>query len=192
MASVTQRIPNYLGGVSKQSDDKKKPGQVKECINAYPEPTFGLIKRPGFKFIHSLDQTTGGTDFSGTALDNAKWFYINRDDDETYIGCILSGAIHIWNAVSKVKSTVTMQGSSASYLNTTRDNYSIVTVQDTTIVSSRIVGDTDQYKILGQKEMNARANAIEYECNQGDYTYFGHPRGENNYISYQPYKALYR
>ena len=61
-----------------------------------------------------------------------------------------------------------------------------------TIVSSRIVGDTDQYKMLGQREMNARALAMEYECNQGDYTYFGSPRGENNYISYQPYKALYR
>ena len=97
MASVTQRIPHYLGGVSKQSDDKKFPGQVRECINAYPEPTFGLIKRPGFEFLHTLDQTTNGTDFSGTALDNAKWFYINRDDDETYIGCIISEAIHIWN-----------------------------------------------------------------------------------------------
>ena len=61
-----------------------------------------------------------------------------------------------------------------------------------TIVSSRIVGDTDQYKILGQREISARGIAMEYECNQGDYTYFGSPRGENNYISYQPYKALYR
>ena len=60
------------------------------------------------------------------------------------------------------------------------------------IVSSRIVGDTDQYKMLSQKETQARAAAMEYECNQGDYTYFGHPRGENNYISYQPYKALNR
>lgn len=112
MASVTQRIPHYLGGVSKQSDIKKFPGQVRECINAYPEPTFGLIKRPGFEFLHSLDQTTGGTDFSGTALDNAKWFYINRDDDETYIGCVISEAIHIWNGKANesgeyVKATIT-------------------------------------------------------------------------------------
>ena len=61
-----------------------------------------------------------------------------------------------------------------------------------TIVSTRIVGDPDQYKFLANKEVLARATAMEYECNQGDYTYFGHPRGENNYISYQPYKALYR
>jgi len=112
MASVTQRIPHYLGGVSKQSDIKKFPGQLRECINAYPEPTFGLIKRPGFEFLHSLDQTTNGTDFSGTDLDNAKWFYINRDDDETYIGCVISEAIHIWNgkkdpSLGYVKATIT-------------------------------------------------------------------------------------
>ena len=60
------------------------------------------------------------------------------------------------------------------------------------IVSTRIVGDSQQYQFLQQKEMLTRAAALEYECNQGNYTYFGHPKGQNNYISYQPYKALYR
>jgi len=148
MASVTQRIPHYLGGVSKQSDIKKFPGQVRECLNAYPEPTFGLMKRPGFEFLHSLDQSTDGTDFSGTALDNAKWFYINRDDDETYIGCIISGAIHIWNGKANnsgqyVKCTVgtSENGNSGynplDYLDTTRDNYDVLTVQDTTYITNK-------------------------------------------------------
>ena len=61
-----------------------------------------------------------------------------------------------------------------------------------TIVSSRIVGDSTQYQMLSQKEAYNRAMALEYECNQGDYTFFGHPRGINSYISYQPYHALYR
>ena len=54
MAAVTQRVNNYLGGVSRQPDDRKKPGQVREALNAYPDPTFGLIKRPGFKFLTTL------------------------------------------------------------------------------------------------------------------------------------------
>ena len=41
MAAVTQRVNHYLGGVSKQSDSKKQPGQVTECINGNPDPTFG-------------------------------------------------------------------------------------------------------------------------------------------------------
>ena len=51
MAAVSQRIDNYLGGVSKQSDSKKLPGQVTECLNGFPDVTLGLTKRPGFKFI---------------------------------------------------------------------------------------------------------------------------------------------
>ena len=51
MAAVTQRVSNYLGGVSRQSDDKKLPGQVTELINGYPDVTIGLTKRPGFKSI---------------------------------------------------------------------------------------------------------------------------------------------
>ncbi len=60
------------------------------------------------------------------------------------------------------------------------------------VVSSRIVGDTNQYQMLQQREAFCRAAVMEYECNQGDYTFFGHPRGQNYYNSYQPYHALYR
>ena len=54
MAAVTQRISNYLSGVSKQPDSKKLPGQVRECINGLADPTLGMTKRPGFKFISKL------------------------------------------------------------------------------------------------------------------------------------------
>ena len=60
------------------------------------------------------------------------------------------------------------------------------------IVSSRIVGDAQQYQILSQKEAWNRAQALEYECNQGDYTIFGHQRGKKPYDAYKPYQALYR
>ena len=60
------------------------------------------------------------------------------------------------------------------------------------IVSSRIVGDGGQYQMLQQREAYTRAMALEYETQQGDYTFFGHPKGQNYYNSYQPYKALYR
>ena len=46
--------------------------------------------------------------------------------------------------------------------------------------------------MLSQKEIQARSNAMEYETRQGDYTFFGHKRGEKVYTSYKPYQALYR
>ena len=163
MAAVTQTIPNYLGGVSNQPDDKKRPGQVTKCINAYPDPTFGLTKRPGFKFLTTLKET-GGAAFDNTDLDNAKWFYINRDADERYIGCIVghgtpaTAAIHIWNAIPTgggvyTKATITypdnglastsLAGSGyepRSYLSsTTATDYDVLTIQDTYYITNKAV-----------------------------------------------------
>ena len=61
-----------------------------------------------------------------------------------------------------------------------------------TVVSSRIIGDGNQYQMLQQKEAYARAMALEYECNQGDYSFFGEPQGENYYNSYKPFHSLQR
>jgi hypothetical protein len=60
------------------------------------------------------------------------------------------------------------------------------------IVSSRVVGDPNQYQMLQQKEAYARAMALEYECNQNDLTYFGDPQEGNYYKSYNPFNALIR
>ena len=62
-----------------------------------------------------------------------------------------------------------------------------------TLVSSRIIGDGNQYQMLQQNEAFLRSAIMEYECNQGDHTFFGSPNNDpNNYLSYQPYLALRR
>ena len=145
MASVTQRVPNYLGGVSKQPDDKKFPGQVREALNAYPDPTFGLQKRPGLKFLTILKTGNGvAPAYSNNDLDNAKWFYIHRDNDEKYVGCIVGksaspyGEIHVWNAATNVKSTVTYTGTARNYLSAVaKTDYHVLTVQDTSIITNK-------------------------------------------------------
>ena len=137
MSAVTQRIDNYLGGVSKQSDDKKLPGQVTECLNGYPDPTFGLTKRPGFKWIANL-----GT---GTTYDSSYWFYIHRDNDEKYIGCIKpasggsTGDIDVWNATTGAACTVNYGTGAQAYLTGASTNYDILTVQDTSIISNNLI-----------------------------------------------------
>ena len=138
MPNVTQTISNYLGGVSKQPDTKKMPGQLSDCINAYPDPTFGLTKRPGFKFLKGLGNEN--------IYANAKWFYIHRDNDEKYIGCIKGTAIYIWNVTSGVAATITYtSNANTSYLTgTTANDYDILTVQDTTIVTNKTKTVTTQ------------------------------------------------
>jgi hypothetical protein len=140
MASVTQQIPNFLGGVSKQPDDKKLPGQVREAINAYADPTYGLSKRPGSKWLGNLSSTTN-------EFQNGKWFYINRDDAEKYIGVIYGTNIKIWN-VNNPTATVTVTNSGSSYLtygsSNAKDSLQVLTVQDTTIVTNNKVTVTTQ------------------------------------------------
>ena len=60
------------------------------------------------------------------------------------------------------------------------------------VVSSRIIGDGNQYQMLQQKEAFTRAMALEYETSQGDYSFFGQPKGGDFYQSYQPYQTLIR
>jgi hypothetical protein len=112
------------------------PGQVRECYNGFPDATYGLTKRPGFKHIVNL-----GT---GTTYDDGKWFYIKRDDDEEYVGVIKGNTINIWNALTGVACTVNYGTGSQAYLSGAKTNYKIITVQDTSIVINSSVTVTAQ------------------------------------------------
>ena len=138
MPAVTQRVDDYLGGVSRQSDDKKLPGQVEECINGYPDPTFGLTKRPGFQWIANLA--------TGTTYDNSKWFFIPKDDTEKYIGCITpvpsgqsQGAIAIWNAITGAACTITYGTGAQAYLTGARTDYHVLTRQAKSYITNKTV-----------------------------------------------------
>ena len=67
-----------------------------------------------------------------------------------------------------------------------------ITARAACFTVSRIVGDGQLYQMCMQKEAYCRAMALEYECNQGDYTFFGQPKDGNYYNSYKPYIALQR
>ena len=163
MATISQRIPNFLGGVSTQPDNEKEVNQVTEIINGYPDLTLGLHKRSGTRFIASL-----ATGVSSALYPDAKWFYINRDGLDSYIGCIPVGdgagdgggdggsiPIRMWNATTGVAVTVTnttvnsiqpldyltatktVAGSSTAIV--PKEDYDVLTIQDTTIITNKTV-----------------------------------------------------
>jgi len=137
MPAVTQLIPNFLGGVSRQNDDKKLLGQVTECINGYPDPTYGLLKRPGMKFTNTLKKTNG-TNFTKTELADAVWFFIERDAAGSYIGAIKGTNIYIWTADNGTACTVT--NNAASYLTgTIQNDYHFRSVQDVTVITNKTI-----------------------------------------------------
>ena len=66
-----------------------------------------------------------------------------------------------------------------------------ITYAASTRAAAQLVGNPQLVQLLQGKEMQARAACVEYECNQGDPSYFG---WEHNtfYDSFQPFKALRR
>ena len=137
MPAVTQLVPNFLGGVSRQNDDKKLLGQVTECINGYPDPTFGLLKRPGMQHTNVLKKADG-TAFTKAELDGAVWFFIERDATGSYVGAIKGSNIYVWTTTDGTFCTVT--NNAASYLTgTTQKDYHFRSVQDVTVITNKTV-----------------------------------------------------
>ena len=87
MANITQTIRSLNGGISQQPDEQKIPGQVKDMLNAVPDVTQGLLKRPAGKFVSTLTNSTA----------DGKWFHYYRDENEQYIGQVRrTGVVKMW------------------------------------------------------------------------------------------------
>ena len=139
MAGVTQTIPQYSAGISEQPDNLKFPGQVVESINAIPDVTKGLFKRPGAARI--------GTDALANVQSGGAYFHYYRDDEEgSYIGQIAAdGQLRVWKAdgdnpgaAQNVVYGTGGQSTLQAYLATNDpENLQFLTINDTTFVSSR-------------------------------------------------------
>ena len=139
MAGVTQTIPQYSAGISEQPDNLKFPGQVVESINAIPDVTKGLFKRPGAARI--------GTDALANVQSGGAYFHYYRDDSEgSYIGQVAAdGQLRMWKAdgdnAGAAQTIVYGTGGQTAiqnYLATSNpENLQFLTINDTTFVSSR-------------------------------------------------------
>ena len=99
MAGITQTIPQYSAGISEQPDHLKFPGQVTDVVNAIPDVTKGLFKRPGSKRI--------GTDALSSVQSGGSWFHYFRDETEgSYIGQVAAdGQVRVWSCKTGAKMT---------------------------------------------------------------------------------------
>ncbi len=139
MAGITQTIPQFSLGISEQPDNLKFPGQVTEIINAIPDVTKGLYKRPGAARI--------GTTPLASVQSGGSWFHYYRDEAEgSYIGQVAAdGQLKVWkasgdNAGALQNITYGTGGQTAiqNYLQTaTPENLQFLTINDSTFVSNR-------------------------------------------------------
>ena len=174
MATVNQRIPNFLGGVSQQPDKIKFPGQLRVCDNAVPDITFGLKKRPPAEFVGTLSN----------ANNSGHWYEILRDGDEKYIIQITpsnTGAgqkpIRIWDLANGVEKNLTNNAGDSvfSYLAGATAPYSVTTIQDYTLIANPNVtvaksSATTAAPILNGDYSYARLDTIAYNTEYVLYT----------------------
>lgn len=147
MASVTQTIPQFSLGMSEQPDNLKFPGQVTEIVNAIPDVTRGLFKRPGAKRI--------GTSPLANVQSGGSWFHYFRDETEgSYIGQVAAdGQVRVWRCSDGTQMTTAYgtggQTTIQNYLATsTPENLQFLTINDTTFVSNR--DTTNSNTLVGQ------------------------------------------
>ena len=145
MATITQTIGSYSGGISQQPDELKLPGQVKDALNVLPDITHGLLKRPGGRLIKSLSDGTRNSYTTG------KWFHYYRDEDEQYIGQIIrrnghadDGKIRMWKCSDGTECAVNYdlvvtEATLTSYLQHTEDaDIQTLTLNDYTFLTNRL------------------------------------------------------
>ena len=113
MAGITQHIPNYIKGISRQPDELKTPGQVRDAKNCIPDVTNGLMKRPGARLLNPLGFGNDGlldpNDPDGIpgSQKNGKWFNLYVSKEESYIGQInKDGRVEIWSTYDGLPRTV--------------------------------------------------------------------------------------
>jgi len=148
MGSLTQTIPNYVGGISEQPDEQKFPGQVKNIQNAIPDVTYGLYKRPGAKRIGATPLTN--------VQSGGSWFHYYRDATEgSYIGQVAAdGKVRVWSCNDGTEKNVWYATDNAAYNAGTASHTSItsyltpspstdsediqaLTINDTTFLNNR-------------------------------------------------------
>ncbi len=66
-----------------------------------------------------------------------------------------------------------------------------ITLRASGRAATQMVTNPQLVQLLQTQEAQARASCMEYECNQGDHTFFGTP-SNTGYRSYQPYRTLAR
>ena len=66
-----------------------------------------------------------------------------------------------------------------------------ITLRASGRAATQLVTNPQLVQLLATQEAQARAACMEYECNQGDHTFFGTP-DHTSYRSYQPYRTLAR
>jgi len=166
MSIVTQRIPNFLLGVSQQPDNLKFPGQLVDSVNTFPDYSLGLLKRPGGKYVAELYNATP----------TGRWFSILRDDAEKYVAQYANNAFRIWSIIDGLPRAVNMGTNTGvpgtcniANVKTTLSNYNTAKTLTATRLSALNAAEANYQKVLaGQQTTESIKFEVDTSYTGGD------------------------
>lgn len=187
MPSFNTNVPHHLNGVSQLPKSLRRDSNAREQINAYPDLSQGLIKRPPTDVISSVGPMIGDYDASYNLMQSNGYdsisHVINEDGVERYILILTrqydyDGSASytrydpaIYDTVEKKWATIwhdTTNTGWFKYGRTTKSSdFSLVTIGDVTFLANRATkvltssektADTTSTGLLSVQEIHAESN----------------------------------
>ena len=130
MTLITDSVPNFIGGVSQQTDKLIYPTQSKELINFLPDPIEGLKKRPPLQHIARLSDTTTIHPLIKTVI----------QENAEYIVMLTGTGVKVYDLEGE-EQEVYINSSSSSYIQSSDPltELAVSTIADYTFITNKTV-----------------------------------------------------
>lgn len=128
---VTRTIPKVNGGVSQRSSVVRDTSQCSELINGYPDPTFGMSRRPATVFNTVVEN-----------FNEPHYLYtFSFSPTEKYALMVKDGGLTVVNLLSKEEMTVDVADGSDAYLTSSNPakDFQAMTVGNDTFILNRSI-----------------------------------------------------
>lgn len=157
MTVISDSIPRFTAGVSQQPDKLKRSDQLRSCVNGYPSPVQGLIKRYPTINVGKL--------ISGD-IGSAKCLFTVKDSGERYVTIASSGNLRVFDLNGTAKTVSFPDGK--SYLSNLNPRYDLsgVTIGDYTFILNK----TKQTAMTADIKQNNYPNSAIIYVKSGKYS----------------------
>ena len=167
---------NILTEVNKDVQNEGWIFNIEKHVTTSPDSTTKYIAIPSniLRYDVSDGQTFRSKDIVRRTLNGTEYLYDTVNHTYEFDGDVDLDVVYLWD-----------------YINLPSVFKRYIISRASVRAATQLVNNPQLVQLLQQQEGQNRASCIEYECNQGDHSFFG--TGHNqSYRAYQPYKALQR
>jgi len=159
--------------------------------------TAKMVQSEGWAFNTEADYTLKPSELNKEIPYNSRWITVdpthNSDNQHLNVvrrdGKLYDKANHTFEFENDLKVNVLWN---FDFVDIPPPVQQYITARSARMCATKMIGDRELNALLAEQEAQTRANALEYECGQGDYSFFGFSAGNNFYPGFIPANALRR